>query len=790
MFAFVFIPIVMEQIGSAKVENPVAVKTSAYGDLHERDVRILLDDHRRVAATVTEIMQVAGLSPRYAAMVAQNMFGPAKMENVIDNWLLAQRAEQMGMVISNPAINAWLKMITQDAVSASNLLAIIRHHGFTSDFQFFKLMRGELAAWQMKNMFETSLVPLTPAQRWEYFCRVKQSAAIEAVAVPVANYLKKVDEPSDETLKGFFEQNKEQYPMPDSPAPGFHQPQRVALQYLQANLDKFAAAVTEEEVKAHYEKNKQLYEEAEKKAESRKMVLPGLNLPVVKPEAKKPEPVAKQPKEVKKEEKKEVKPSEKQPPAPQTKEVKPAAPAPQPEKPKQPEPGKQPSKPAKPEDKEKKPAEEKKAKGTSAIEQPSPFRLAALLSDAKPADKADDKAKNAAAAAKPAAAKPEVKPAAPAKAPAPPAKPSTPSATVPAGANPAKPASAAASPAPAAAAKPVETKPAGPSDAIKRRIRQELAMQKITKIYDGLRGKMDDYRRLRSAYDVAMIHGHNKNGEATANQSLPPLPPALDFEKLAQQNGLTFGKTTLMAQWELQATPIGASFVGMRDIVARYAMTLHTFHPAESMNLEGDRYLFWATEESKDRVPEFTEKGEREVVLRAWKMLNGRPLATKAADVLADEARKANKPLKQVFADRPDLHVAMPPAFSWITFGNVALGSSPGATRLSTPAGIDLPGDAFMRTVFRLEPGQVGVAMNAPQTVAYVIRLDQLTPSHDVLWKQFEVDDFSKYASAAIGEQRQILQAWLNELKTSANLQWKQKPEQMQESGPQQQEEE
>jgi hypothetical protein len=264
----------------------------------------------------------------------------------------------------------------------------------------------------------------------------------------------------------------------------------------------------------------------------------------------------------------------------------------------------------------------------------------------------------------------------------------------------------------------------------------------------------------------------------------------LDFEKLAQQHGLTVGKTRLMAQWELQATEIGASFVGMRDPVARYALTLADFHPAESMDLQGDRYVFWKTEEAKDRVPAFTDKGEREVVLRAWKMVHGRSLAVKGAEALAEEARKASKPLKQVLADRPDLRVSMPPAFSWMTFGNVPLGSAPNAARISSVAGVDLPGEDFMRAVFHLKPGQVGVAMNAPQTVAYVIRLDQLNPSHEVLWKQFEVDDFSKYAPVALSDQRQILQAWLREIRTSAGLQWKQKPEQVQDSGPQQQEEE
>ena len=70
-------------------------------------------------------------------------------------------------------------------------------------------------------------------------------------------------------------------------------------------------------------------------------------------------------------------------------------------------------------------------------------------------------------------------------------------------------------------------------------------------------------------------------------------------------------------------------------------------------------------------------------VLREWKMVHARSLAMKAAEALAAEARKTEKPLKQAFADRPDLRVVLPPAFSWMTFGNVPLGSAPTAARIS-----------------------------------------------------------------------------------------------------------
>ena len=144
----------------------------------------------------------------------------------------------------------------------------------------------------------------------------------------------------------------------------------------------------------------------------------------------------------------------------------------------------------------------------------------------------------------------------------------------------------------------------------------------------------------------------------------------------------------------------------------------------------------------------------------------------KEAQSLAEEAAKAKKTLKQAVADRPDLSVVAPPPFSWITFGYVPTGSAPNAARLGTVEGVNMAGEDFMKTVFSLEPGQDGAAMNAPETVAYAIQLGELTPSHEVLWRRFEKEDFNKYAPAASADRRKIARAWLQEIKNQAKLEW------------------
>ncbi len=690
MFAFVFIPIIMEGMGSRTVVNPVVVKTSKYGDLREYDLDALRRQRQQILGVLSDVMQISGAPPSLARQWLEARIGPATEESVVNTWLLARHAEQMGMVISDKTINNFLKELTQDLVKPANFQTSFKRSGI-SELHFFNAMRDELAALQLDNMFRVSLRGVTPAQRWEYFTRVKQMATIEAAPVLVANYLDRIDEPSDEELKAFFEKHKDQYPLPISPEPGFREPQKIAMEYLKADYEKFTApnVVADEEIKARYEKNKDLYDQP----------------------AKKPE------------EKKEEKPSAKD--TKDTKESKEAAGQDAVEKKESKE-----SKDAKETEESDK---EKESKDTSAVSRPSPFILTALLQGEKPVEKPStaDKAATGGRA-------PEASPA---------EKPSA-----------------------ATQEKPAEPKP-GLSEATKDRIRREIAYEKIQKIFERLREQMDDYRRQWSQYEVAVIQARNQKQDQQGEVKLPPAPRRPDFEKLAKENGLSAGRTDLISQWEAQSLEIGTSLVGSRDPVWHYGfLTLAKFRPEMSVDLKGDLYLFWKTDETKERIPNFDDKGVREQVLRAWKMIPARKLALQEAESFAAEARKTKKFLKQAFADRPDLHVILPPPFSWITFGNVPLGSAPNAARVSTVAGVDMASDDFMRAVFRLEPGQTGAGMNAPQTVAYVIRLTELNPAQEVLWKQFEVDDFSKYAPAAEGDRLRIARAWLDEIKSSAGF--------------------
>ena len=69
--------------------------------------------------------------------------------------------------------------------------------------------------------------------------------------------------------------------------------------------------------------------------------------------------------------------------------------------------------------------------------------------------------------------------------------------------------------------------------------------------------------------------------------------------------------------------------------------------------------------------------------------------------------------------------------------------------KLSEVEGVDMPGEAFMRTVFGLKKGEIGVAMNQPQTVAYVVKVIEFAPPPRLLMDLFETTSPERYLDVA-----------------------------------------
>jgi hypothetical protein len=271
---------------------------------------------------------------------------------------------------------------------------------------------------------------------------------------------------------------------------------------------------------------------------------------------------------------------------------------------------------------------------------------------------------------------------------------------------------------------------------VRDQIREDIAKQKVRDrvdaIFKDLSIKVLSYARKRDVWKA------RQSGDA-------PTPP--DFQQLAKDNGVRFEETGLLTQLEAQDTlEIGKAskyvFSGQRPVQISFASqafyrdlgdykpdTIDTYDPDAS-------FLWWRVDYKDAYVPEFDKVKSH--VLEVWKMVEARKLALAQAKEYADEANKQKAKLDEIFRLQPNVHVSTVGPFTWMSAPAVALDpTQPSPPRLTNVSGVDMAGEAFMRTVFRLDVGSTSVAMNQPETVAYVIQAISFAPSEEDFHRAF-----------------------------------------------------
>jgi hypothetical protein len=92
-------------------------------------------------------------------------------------------------------------------------------------------------------------------------------------------------------------------------------------------------------------------------------------------------------------------------------------------------------------------------------------------------------------------------------------------------------------------------------------------------------------------------------------------------------------------------------------------------------------------------------------------------------------------------------------------------------------------GDDFMRTVFYLGENKYGVAMNEPQTVAYVVHVDDysyvtsgIPQTEESIRDQFLSMGHSQVDTVAMAEKQRLYENWIKEIQKEAGLRWVRHP--------------
>ncbi len=753
MIAFLILPPILDYSKNNSVSNADVVSTK-YGVLTELDLNNMAKRRDLANKFINNALMRANRGQ------APNIFGsPNNQADLVETMLRYRKAEELGLYVPDNRVIAMLDTLTEKKVDGDGFAQISQQLGVQQS-QIMDALRYELMADQYQQLHFPATQIQTPVSRWEIYQSLNREVSAEVIPLDVDKFIDRTPKPDEATLRAFFEQ----YRLDDATyyaiEPGFKQPHRVAFQYFKIKLDDFTSQVqvSEDEIVAAYERDKDtLYRfRPDSSLFNNPFTIPGTatdsGIPTEDEVPPPVEPVTES-----------EAPAATDTPANETpatespaESAAPTDPAPAVETP--------PATEA--------PTEtEKPADAPQSSVRRSPFQLASYrLQEETPAAPESPGADPAAQAA-----------------------PTADETTAPVATDAEQTATE-----PPADAPPLEDEsplandkwlPPGelqdgpdpefqPLWKVREQVRQSVAREKAQPLMDKVIGELTrEMRRYESQW-------RGWNGQKEQKPDLP-MPTPLNFSDLAAKNGVESKQTSLLARDALLFSTehtLGNSYIGESPreeaaVVNAAYSGIGLYQPQNSQDVQGNRYLFWKTEEKEPFIPTFEEV--KPDVEAAWRRQEARKLAIAEANKLADEARKSDKSLTEVFADRKDLVVTTTRPFTW-KFGGFMFGQQEIPIRTSQVEGVEDAGDEFMRTVYGLNVGEVGVAMNETKKAAYLIRLVNTTPDLNVLHTMFLSTPYANYGRA--GENDALLRQanWRRELNAQANVRWLRAPQEMQ----------
>ena len=260
---------------SGDVENPTVAKWTD-GDITRFDLDGKRVNHFQMQRFLEGLRQSAQAKAAREEVEFRSMAQPIPMlrqttngeqeyydEQIIDRMLMAERAKQEGMSISDGMIDDYIALASGDAqFSRRDLMAINKeaNRGQCSLETVREHLKLELLASQMRNYTMTGL-PLVPnaTEAMELYSRTNDRIECEVIPVKVSDYLTSVsEEPSALQVQEIYDQGKYQYPDPTGERPGFKIDRHMKLQYFLANFDTFQQneinKLSDADVQAEYDR--------------------------------------------------------------------------------------------------------------------------------------------------------------------------------------------------------------------------------------------------------------------------------------------------------------------------------------------------------------------------------------------------------------------------------------------------------------------------------------------------------------------------------------------------------
>ncbi len=768
--------------GPAGGGKEVAVSWNG-GQLTEQQLSQLVM-HRRILAQFQQAVYEIGTRSAYEAGVSeaelqnlrvQPLALPATSEegverDVVITKLVAEAASKSGMVVTNEMISDYLLNLGRSRVSKDQMRGLMSQinagGGARASIEFvFELLREAMLARNYQMSYAYAVSTVLPQERWADWKKFNDQITLEAVPVPVADFVSQVGEPTDAELQELFEEFKDREPSPDilrdygnlelpSPNPAFTVPRKVTLQFVKADFQKMADDreddVTAEEIQKYYDENKDLFIRADADLSDEDENEQAASA-AEEPQSTENDAAAADAAESSSGEATALETPPAEAPATETPATEPPA------------------------------AESPKPTDSGAAGNASPFRLVAMQEpaadvaiDAPPAEQPAEAAPSAegAAAEEPADAEPATE------------EPKT-----------EEPASEEAASDDSAAEDAVEAAPKYQSldevrDQIRRRLAEEKAAEAMRKLID------DAYGELNSSYSDYLTAQFDAQD---ANQPAPELPAALvDLKPLAEKYALSAEKTTALSVLELQAVPLGKSLCPAYTLQRRgedgspqavpqplwYLLFVNdklekhqpviAFEPSTN-----DGYVAMVVEDTPRKTPKFEEV--REQVVEAWKKRKATQLALKHAEELAAKVKESGRTLKDFFASDDQIQVGVTDPFSFVTMTGMSPTTGAITLQLSNPEPLQAAGPELLQRAFELRDGEIDTALNYSRDTAYLFRVNERLRSEEEMKADFLRDGDRWFAMQLrpmiAGRQMSARNRVFGDLVRNAEIDWKRTPD-------------
>ena len=207
MLAFFVLPPILQMGGGGSGGPDPMVVSWTGGGLRESGVQRAVIMRKVMNQFLVATMAASGQDPSRMRLADDE-------KDVVDTLLLAREAEANGIVISNSAINQFLAEWTNDLVPPKDFDAIVAGIGGRmgiSQEDVFEALRTVLMARRMETLLlgGVGFEAAPPGVRWDYYRRLEQGAAIEAVPVVVEKFVDQLPEPAEPVLRAFFDAHRD-----------------------------------------------------------------------------------------------------------------------------------------------------------------------------------------------------------------------------------------------------------------------------------------------------------------------------------------------------------------------------------------------------------------------------------------------------------------------------------------------------------------------------------------------------------------------------------------------------